>query len=326
MESPMPDEQEFKRKENIRLVRMRIAMWMIVALLIGLAPWLALQGKYGSTLFLTTPFSVGLLLALLKSFGRKNKMKELLLIMIFPVLLIAIIFLVVGKEGFICILMAIPIVVGPMVLGVATGYLVQNFYWSKYVAMIFVFMLNTSMYMYDSKKKSDFETQTITTTIVIHAPKEKVWEKLVHHFEFGSADNFFLEHGVSYPLSMELQNSSGCSSLLCQYSNGLITGKIDSLIPGSLMRFSFSDAPVSMKETSLYSDVEPKHIRGKVIIDYGSFRIVPLNGGDVEVIATSEFRSSLGPHFYWNWWGAYLVDKMHEHVLEKIKEKSEGPQ
>jgi len=61
-----------------------------------------------------------------------------------------------------------------------------------------------------------------------------------------------------------------------------------------------------------------------VLVDYGSFRIVPLANGDVKVIATSQFKNSLGPRFYWNWWEGYLLNKIHEHVLEKIKEKSEA--
>jgi hypothetical protein len=323
MEQFQVNENENRKKENVRLVRMRILMWIMLTILICVAPSLALIGEYGPALFLTVPFSIGILTALLKSLGRKNRMRELLFITLIPILILVLVFLIIDKEGLICILMAAPIIIGPLIIGLAVGYTIQNYYWSKYVAMIFIFMLNSSMYMYETKH-SAFETEIVTTTIIIHATKEKVWNELTQPFEFGQADNFFLEHGVSYPMSMELKNNNGCNSLFCQYSNGNISGKVDSLIPNQLMRFSFSDAPVSMKETSLYSDVEPKHIRGKVLIDYGAFRIVPLENGNVEVIATSQFRSSLGPHFYWNLWGEYLIDKMHEHVLQKLKLQSEG--
>ncbi|WP_244894424.1 hypothetical protein [Leptospira alexanderi] len=50
--------------------------------------------------------------------------------------------LVVGKEGFICILMALPIFYVPLLIGVVIGYLIQNRILSKYLLLLIVFTFN----------------------------------------------------------------------------------------------------------------------------------------------------------------------------------------
>ncbi|MDQ3111336.1 MAG: hypothetical protein M3R17_15730 [Bacteroidota bacterium] len=313
-------QDEFAEKK--RLVRTRLMIWVVIGVLIGTAPLFALNGRYGAFLFVTVPFSTGFCASLLKSLKREHRLREFMFMLIFPAVALLFFFLVLGKEGFICILMATPIVIGFMTLGLVFGYLVQQKVYSKYLALLFVFALNSCTLIYDARN-SDFKVSTVESEIIIHSDKEKVWEQLIHHFEFGSSGNFFLAHGISYPVAMEMKNINGCNSLFCKYSNGNIIANIDTLIPGELMHFSFHEAPVSMKETSLYSTVEPKHIRGKILVDYGSFRIVPIGNGDVKVIATSQFRNSLGPHFYWEQWERYLLNQIHQHVLQKIKEKVE---
>ncbi len=315
------DEKSIDQKK--KRIQTRLVIWALIGVLLGIAPLFALSGKYGAFLFVTIPFSLGFCVSLLKSLDREHRFKEFLFMLFIPAGVLLVLFLVIGKEGFICLLMAAPIVIGAMLLGILFGWTIQQKLWSKYAAIVFVFLLNSCTLIYDAKN-TEFEISSVQTEMIIHADKEKIWNQLVNHFEFGDADNFFLSRGVSYPVSMEVKNINGCNSLFCEYSNGNIVANIDSLVPGELMRFSFHDAPVSMKETSLYSTVEPEHIRGKILVDYGSFRIVPLGNGNVKVIAASQFRNSLGPHAYWQQWETYLLNKMHQHVLEKIKTKAEG--
>ncbi|EMG08600.1 hypothetical protein LEP1GSC151_5171 [Leptospira interrogans serovar Grippotyphosa str. LT2186] len=78
-----------------------------------------------------------------------------------------------------------------------------------------------------------------------------------------------------------------------------------------------------MKETSLYGEVEPKHIRGKVWAVLGEFRLIEVSENKTKVIATTEYVNGIGPKFYWKLWGDYLIDEIHRHVLTKIKNNIE---
>jgi hypothetical protein len=308
--------------ESINTVRTRIIMWCFITVLLIAAPWLALRGRYGSTIFVSIPLSVGMLSALIASLKKKRNVGSLIAFSLIPALVTLIIFFLVAGEGFICLLMATPLLIIPLFIGAAIGYAIQNHYWSKYVGMVLIFFLNTAAYVKDAADP-EFDVITIRDEIVIDAPPAKVWEQLSHRFEFGSAGNFFLSNGVSFPTSMELQSANGCNSLYCVYNNGVMTASVDSLVPERLLYFTFHEPPVSMKETSLYHDVEPHHIRGRILIDYGSFSLVPRSDGKTVLIATTQLRNNIGPHFYWRWWSSYLMNQTHRHVLEKIKARAE---
>jgi hypothetical protein len=189
------------------------------------------------------------------------------------------------------------------------------------LVLFLVFMINTGAYVSD-KSNSDFETCLVQDSVVIDAGANEVWEKLSHPFTFGQADNFFLSNGVSFPMSMQLKTSSDCNSLFCVYNNGIVNATVDSLVNGELIRFSLPAPPVSMRETTIYHDVEPDHIRGRILVDYGSFRLVPRNEKTI-LIASTQFKSNIGPKFYWKLWSKYLVSRLHQHVLEKISRSCE---
>jgi hypothetical protein len=311
-----PEESEEKRKSRVRAY---LSLWIIVAILVGAAPLLALKGRYGLVLFVSIPFSIGVASALIASRNKMHtKAKYLLLIPFAPLGILALVLAFFAREGIICILMSLPIVSIPLVLGGFVGYVIQKHYWSKYFVLLFVFMINTGAYVHD-KSNTDFETCIVEDSVVVNAAPDVVWKKLSHRFVFGKADNFFLANGVSFPLSMELKTSQGCNSLFCVYNNGIVNAIVDSLVPERLIRFSLHEPPVSMKETTIYSDVEPDHIRGRILVDYGSFRLIPHNGKTI-LKATTRFKSNLGPKFYWKLWSEYLVNRLHQHVLEKISQ------
>lgn len=298
-------------------------MWLVTALLVSLAPLLALRGNYGYVLFMTLPLSVGLIGSLLFSLKQKRKFGNLFALSLIPLGVLLLGFLVIAREGFICVLMALPLTFVPLTIGVAMGYAIQDHYWSKFVGILIVFVLNTGAYVGD-RQINKFDVVQVHDEMIIDASPSKVWVQLSQPFEFGDADNFFLANGVSFPQSMELQSSNNCNSLYCVYNNGIITASVDNLIPERLLYFSFHEPPVSMKETSLYADVEPDHIRGRILIDYGSFTLEETSDGKTRLVATTQFRSNIGPQFYWRWWSSYLMHQTHEHVLEKIKASAEN--
>ncbi|EMN92364.1 hypothetical protein LEP1GSC108_1205 [Leptospira weilii str. UI 13098] len=219
-------------------------------------------------------------------------------------------------------MMALPIFYVLFLVGAAFGYLIQFRIWSKYLLLLIVFTFNISAYVYD-RYDSKFETNEVQTSLVVHAPAEEVWKRITSPFTFGEADHFFFRNGISYPVSMKLVQENGRSLLAVDYSNGTTVAAVTTLDENDRMGFSFPEPQITMVETSLYREVEPKHIRGKIWAVFGEFRLVPISKTEVKIVATTRYVNSLGPKFYWKLWADYLMDELHQHVLRKIKLKVE---
>ncbi|MBM9502577.1 hypothetical protein JWG44_20185 [Leptospira sp. 201903071] len=306
------------------LARRTLGFWtlgiIIVLLLFFLisAPFFALSGVYGVALFIAIPFSIGILIAFARAFHSKATLGQIFSITAFPGAILLLGFLFIGKEGFICVLMALPLSYLPLLIGAWIGYKIQSKVWSKYLVVLIVLFCNVSAHIFD---RSDLRPQTneVKTSIVVHSSASKVWNKITSPFEFGEAENFFFRNGVSYPLSMEVVKKDGVLFLNCVYTNGATSALIQEFVANETLKFKFVSPQVTMKETSFYGEVEPKHIRGKIWASFGEFRMVPISEGKVEIIATTRYVNDLGPKFYWKLWTDYLIDEMHLHVLQKIK-------
>ncbi|EKO63110.1 hypothetical protein LEP1GSC082_1546 [Leptospira kirschneri str. H2] len=292
------------------------------------APFWALNGEYGTVLFIAFPFSIGLLMEfhLLFIFAKTlTTKKELIYVGIVTILSAGFsifVFLIFGKEGLICILMAFPIAFLLIFIGALIGSYIYMKNLSKYLVILIVLCFNVSAYIYD-RNDQNLEKQKVQTSIEINASKKEVWKHIISPFEFGEAENFFLRNGVSYPVSMRIVEQNGKLFLFCNYTNGTTSANVDSFENLERFSFSFPEPQVTMKETSLYGEVEPKHIRGKVWAVFGEFRLIEVSENKTKVIATTEYVNNLGPKFYWKLWEDYLINEIHHHVLTKIKNKIE---
>ncbi|MGQ2800725.1 hypothetical protein ACT54M_09850 [Leptospira santarosai] len=299
---------------------------MMLFMVSTFVPFLALNGQYGSLLFVAFPLSTGLLIVtfvfLISAKDSKWKLLYVgittLLVIVFSVFM----FLLYGKEGLICVLMALPLIIVLLFIGGLIGSFIYHKIWSKYLIILTVLFFNVSSYVYD-RNDQNFEKREVQTSIEIDASKREVWERIVSPFEFGEAENFFLRNGVSYPVSMKIEESNGSRFLYCDYTNGTTIAKVDVFVDLEKLGFSFQEPQVTMRETSFYGEVEPKHIRGRVWAEFGEFRLEAVTEHRTKVIARTKYVNNLGPKFYWELWEDYLMDEMHRHVLVKIKNRIE---
>ncbi|MFN8287313.1 MAG: TIGR01777 family oxidoreductase [Chitinophagales bacterium] len=308
--------------QKIKKAKSTIAWWIVFGLVICFSPLLAFLGEYGSTLFLILPTSVGFTWAMLKSRNKLQSFGKLISSTALIGVMLCFLFILAGAEGLICVAMALPIIVPLMAIGAVFAYFVQSKVWARIYAPMLVLLINPIGILYDLKLQ-DFESSKITTEITVHASDKQVWHQLENPFGFGATNYFFLKRGVSYPTAMKLEKKDNCNFLACNYSNGNLTATVDSLEKNRLLHFRFKEAPISMSETSIYPNIEPEHIRSKFFIDYGEFRIIPINDTTCKVLATTAYKYKVGPTWYWRLWSDRLVNQIHEHVLEKLKVKTE---
>ncbi|WP_036037358.1 hypothetical protein [Leptospira mayottensis] len=290
------------------------------------APFWALNEQYGFVLFVAYPLSLGILSGFLVSFFTKEATRTFVYIFKTTIILTVIsilVFLFYAKEGLICVLMALPVVYFFLFLGTAFGSVIYLRVWSKYLLILTILFFNISAYIYDRNDR-ELDLHNVETRVEIDASKKEIWDKINSPFKFGEAENFFLRNGVSYPIFMEILKHDKNKILHCVYTNGETSARVSSFVDRNRIAFSFSEPQVTMKETSFYGEVEPKHIRGKIWARSGEFRLVEISENKTRLVATTEYVNNLGPKFYWELWENYLMDEMHRHVLNNVKKKVES--
>ena len=280
-------------------------------------------GNYGWTLFCIIPFSLGITCGYYTKTFRSRAFLKGTLIVLIVLAVISGLLITAGMEGAICILMAEGLIALPAFLGMVVGYFIRNLYQTYSFGLIL--LLNTSFLAYDAVDTNIVQS-TAVKTITINASREKVWNVLTQPVNFSLHKNMFFKAGVSYPTSMQLDyDEKGKCFLACNLNNGFAALEIAQLDSLERMRFLIPQEVQTMKEFTFYNSLDAPHLKGYFNPSYGEFVLQALSDTQCTLTARTSYSYKITPVFYWRWWSDYLVNTMHEHVLEDIQVLAEMP-
>jgi hypothetical protein len=309
--SPDPVNEKLSRKG---LIWFYVIQW-IALIIVALA--LIDNGTYGWTLFGIIPFSIGLTAGAFMKLYRSRKLLKSTLIVVVALIVLCLVLLAGGIEGVMCILMALAILPAPCLIGMVIGMWIRKVH-VVYLAA-FILVLNTSFIGFDYHDESKV-ISVATESVIIDAPKEKIWFVLTHGVQFNPNSNFFFESGVNYPTSMQLQYTDQDNCFLaCTLRAGNTALRVERLDSLKSIRFSVPDDIIAMQELSVYDSIDAPHLQGYFKPAFGEFRIEQVDDSRCKLIAVTSYSYKITPAFYWKWWSDYLVNAMHRHVLNDIK-------
>jgi hypothetical protein len=292
-----------------------ILLFMILAILKA--------GEYGFTLFMSIPFIFTFIVSFIEGPNSNGAKLWYFFASVFLISVLSGILVLLGAEGMICVLMAAGLVALPAIIGGFLGlFLSKTFQERKLSVLLMIFVINPGAFMYDVYDTTKIESIAQISTIV-NAPVSEVWQILTQKVVFNKSANFFLKSGVSYPLDMEIIKKDSAKYLSCNTNNGKTLFKIDSLIQNQKLQFSAVQEILPMRELTMYHDLEAAHLHGYFESDYGTFEIQSINENQCLLIAKTQYKYAITPAFYWKWWSDYLLNTMHENVLNKVKEIAE---
>ena len=231
-------------------------------------------------------------------------------------------FLVVGLEGFICVLMAIPVIVPLAVIGALLVYWMAAGTRGRMQAGLCVVLPFTLFFDLQEKPR----VYQVTTDIVVNASAEAVWQNVVSFPDIPGAPDWLLGAGFAYPIRSRIEGTGIGSSRSCDLSTGNLAERVVIWDEPRLLRFVVESTPPSMKEMGLYGQIHPKHLTGYYVAKQGQFELIPLSGGRTKIIGTSWYQHGLWPAGYWRLWSDAIVHHVHRRVLDHIRALSEGGQ
>ena len=274
-------------------------------------------GLYGWTLFVALPLGVGAVGAWVMP--HRTPGEALSGATLATVFACGSLFLL-GAEGAICIVMALPLVIPLGMVGGLAFYFLRHGLGARGFAALL--MIPSASLAYDSTATPP--VYEVRSSIEINAPVSEVWKHVIEFPELAKPDEWYFRAGVAFPKRAHIEGTGPGAIRYCEFSTGSFTEPIEVWDEPHLLRFSVTESPSPMREWSPYADVEPVHLHGYLISREGQFHLTELRDGRTLLEGTTWYQHGLWPAQYWRLWSDAIIHRIHLRVLRHIRDLSEG--
>lgn len=269
------------------------------------------SGSMGSVLFFMLPFITGMATAIVTG-G-----KELL----FASLGIGAIgctaaLIMTGKEGWVCVLMSMPIVAFSMTVGAVFGVLIRKFLLALGVRHLGMFLTIAVLPFFligankiEEPSRRTPRAETITNTLVIDAPREVVWNQLKTFDHIEGTKGLLMRIGLPVPVSCTMSGEGVGATRTCYFEQGHIAERVVEWSPPSSMKLEITEFDVPGRPWLSFQDA--------------SYELTS-EGGRTVVTRKTTIVSRLSPAWYWRPLEKIGVETEHEYLFEEMKRKIEG--
>ncbi|QOY91442.1 SRPBCC family protein [Paludibaculum fermentans] len=272
---------------------------------------------YALGLFVLLPVCIGVVAALLANSlddQRRGKTVVLLALLAGALILVAIML-----EGVICLLMAAPIAIPLALLGVAIGNSIRN---PKH-ALAPALLLAPLFGGVETQLPNHPALRSVETVVDIQAPPETVWRHVIEFPHLPQPREWYFQAGIAYPLRARIEGRGPGAVRYCEFSTGPFVEPITTWDEPKLLAFRVTSNPEPMRELSPY-DIHPAHLHGWFDSKRGQFRLEPLPNGGTRLHGTTWYTQRLQPEPYWSMWTDAIIHRIHQRVLDHIRDVSEG--
>jgi hypothetical protein len=293
------------------VVRRAVPPVILLALLFSGALALMRTGTYGLTLFLAAPFAIG---AAASMVFRPQTARRAIGIGVYAALAGCSLLLLLGLEGMICIVMALPLAIPLSALGSWLTY--------KTLRSATLLLLIPPSLLFDTTAAPPL--YQVHTAIEIAASPEQVWKHVVTFSELPEPHEWYFRGGLAYPIRARIEGAGPGAGRRCEFSTGPFVEPIEVWNEPRQLSFRVTENPAPMHEWSPYARVLPKHLHGYLVSEHGQFLLTPLPGNRTLLEGTTWYRHGLWPAPYWRLWSDAIIHRIHLRVLRHIKTLSEG--
>ena len=179
------------------------------------------------------------------------------------IFLAAILVLAVAREGVICIVLALPLVVSVGLLGAALGRsLARTRRGGAAPALITLIALPVAI-LIEPAHTSGRLLHEVTTAVVIDAPPDRVWPHVVSFEGLPPPDDRWFTLGVAYPLYARTAGAGVGAPRACVLSTGTFAERITRWEPARRLTFDVLSSAPPLRELTPFANVHPPHLAGR---------------------------------------------------------------
>lgn len=239
-----------------------------------------------------------------------------------PAILCLGISMLIGWEGTICLIMAIPVMLPLAMAGGLAMRIILNLKNRNLVFAAFTIM-PLPLAMAEQLIPLPQEMQTVRNTIVIEAPAEVVWRKIVRVEKITEPqESPFFSMGFPKPIEAVLSGDGVGQTRLATFERGLtFIETVTDWKANEKLGFTIKADPKATPLTTLDEHVTV----GGAFFDVlsGTYEIRRLNAKECELILYSQHRISTHFNFYARLWSRYLMSEIQWNILQVIKQRAE---
>jgi uncharacterized membrane protein YhaH (DUF805 family) len=329
--STKPIAEEIATNELRRTGKSQQAVFgVVIAVVLGFV--LALWGSqvlvlYGWGLFLGVPFLTGFVASWFLNAKTTRSVLHTIAVSALTPILIGIALLSLGREGLICLLMAVPLA---LPFSIAGGLVARSILqrrgsiaappsFAACVAILPLFMFA------EHAAKLEPPVLSVTTSITIDAPVSAVWKNVVAFPPLAPPQEWLFKAGIAYPTSAQIVGSGPGAIRYCRFSTGDFVEPITVWDEDRLLAFDVSAQPQAMRELSPWK-ITPPHLEYNYMRSrHGQFRLIALSAHQTLLEGTTWYQNYFWPQAYWREWSDGIVHQIHERVLRHVKQEAEAP-
>jgi uncharacterized membrane protein YhaH (DUF805 family) len=288
-------------------------------------------GNYGWGLFVGLPFCLGLCSVLIYGYHQERTLGSCILVSLLAVALASLALIAVALEGLICIIMAAPLGAVLAIFGGMIGYVIQRRDASPYDsaktytvhAFTVILLALPALMLIEHNAQLAPPLREVRTSVIINAAPEQVWPRLVTFTELPPPTERLFRTGIAYPLRAEINGSGVGAVRHCVFSTGAFVEPIEIWDEPRLLKFGVTAQPPVMDEMSPYAHLNPPHLNSYLHSRKGQFLLTRLPDGRTLLEGTTWYENNFWPGIYWDRWSDYIIHRIHQRVLEHIKQLSE---
>lgn len=294
-----------------------------VAIIVGAVLVSALTfGSYGWSLFVATPFLVGVTTGFLVNrrlllSGRATARLVLIAAALGTAALVAL-----ALEGFVCILLAAPLGAMAALIGGAASRAVAKAGRGGGKPLASVALL-PALFALEAATPPDLPI-TARAFIESTVQPSSVWSALTSDQPIESRPGLVDAAGLAYPLRGRLLGRGVGAVRLGEFSTGLTRERVTDWVPGRRLAFQVVTQPPAMEEMSPYRRVHAPRVQGFFETGATSFTLVPLSGGRTRLEVEAHHVLRVEPVLYWEPLARLAIRMNLSRVLYDLKDKAEA--
>lgn len=298
---------------------------LAVAIAVGMtAVSVLVLGFYGATLFLGTPFVMGLVAAYIHNRGHARTWLSTHQVALLAVVLAGGVLLLYGIEGLLCIGLAFPLALTLAILGAVAGRVMALrlpvLPRHGFAAVSLLPLLAAAETLHSPQ-----DSHVVRTTVEIDAPPSVVWGHVVAFSELPEPAEWIFRLGIAYPRRARIEGAGVGAVRRCEFSTGAFVEPITVWDEPRRLAFDVREQPAPLQEWSPYAGLHPPHLDGYFRSQRGEFLLVALPGGRTRLEGRTWYGLTLYPQVYWRLYADALIHGIHRRVLTHVKRQAESP-
>ena len=282
--------------------------------------------SYGAALFFGTPLIAGTVSAWLFNTPARRSAGATILQATLMTAFCCSGFLLVGLEGAICIIMAIPILWPIAVLGALIGrsIAIETCHRQRDSQGMIWCLTGLPLLAVLEGAVVSSPTLAVRTQIDIQAPPDVVWQQVIRFPEITETPAGFFRTGIACPLRARIDGTGVGATRYCEFTTGTFVEPITAWEQNRLLAFDVREQPDPMFELTPYRHIHPPHLNSGFRSTRGEFRLEHLSGGVTRLSGTTWYVLNMNPQAYWTLWSDELVHQIHLRVLNHIRNLAEA--